>query len=68
MSVVGEQSTDRLLELLSRGKLRPTEVRVTKCWDPAAGQLWPPLLPLLKSVGIDVEELHRWVLVQREYN
>ena len=31
MSVVGEQSTDRLLELLSRGKLRPTEVRGTKC-------------------------------------
>ena len=43
-------------------------MRVTKCWDPTAGQLWPPLLPLLKSVGIDVEELHRWVLVQQEYN
>ena len=33
-------------------------MRVTKCWDPAAGQLWPPLLPLLKSVGIDVVHTH----------
>ena len=32
---------------------------VTKCFNLATDQLYPPLVPLLKSVGLDVDEIYR---------
>ena len=32
---------------------------VTKCFSLATDQLYPPLVPLLKAVGLDVDEIYR---------
>ena len=32
---------------------------VTKCFNLATDQLYPPLVQLLKAVGLDVDEIYR---------
>ena len=60
-SVVGASNTDKLLGLINKAKGKPILLSLTKCFDLETSELSSPLLPLIKSAGIDVEELQRSV-------
>ena len=60
-SVVGASNTDKLLGLISKAKGKPILLTVTKCFDLETRELSSALLPLIKSAGIDVEDLQRSV-------
>ena len=57
--VMGMNSTDKICRLLNKGKGKPITIKVTKSFDPASQEIFPPLVPLLKKINIDVEELQR---------
>ena len=59
VNVVGSKTVEKLLNLISKGKRLPMKIKVTKCFDHKSAELFPPLIPFLKSVKIDVEELQR---------
>ena len=58
-SVLGMNSTDKICRLLNKGKGKPISIKVTKSFEPASQEIFPPLVPLLKRINIDVEELQR---------
>ena len=53
------QSVDKLVSLVSKAKGKPITMKVTKCFDASKGHIYSAVLPLLKSLGIDTEELRR---------
>ena len=59
VSVVGASNTDKLLGLINKAKGKPILLGVTKSFDVERSELYPALLPFLKSAGIDVEDLQR---------
>ena len=64
--LVGVESTDAICRLLTAAKGKPLTLGVTKAWDPTTRELFPALVPLLKKVGLDVEELQkRYFLTKR---
>lgn len=62
VSLIGEKSTDKMLSLISKGKRKPISMTVTKCFNVASERLYPPIVPLLKSVGLDVDEIYRLLM------
>ena len=65
-SVVGAATTDKLLGLINKAKGKPILLGVTKCFDLETSELSSALLPLIKSAGIDVEDLQRSVIVSSQ--
>ena len=59
VSLIGEKSTDNIVSLISKGKRKPISMTVTKCFNVTTGRLYPPIVPILKSVGLDVDEIYR---------
>lgn len=59
VSLIGEKSTDKMLSLISKGKRKPISMTVTKCFNVTTERLYPPIVPLLKSVGLNVDEIYR---------
>ena len=59
VSVVGATTTEKMLGLINKGRRKPISMQVTKCFDNNKEELFPSIVPHLKSVGIDVEELQR---------
>ena len=59
VSLIGETSTDKMLSLISKGRRKPISMTVTKCFNAKLERLYPPIVPLLKSVGLDVDEIYR---------
>ena len=57
--VIGMQSTDKLCKLLNKGKGKPINLKVTKCFDHQKQEIFQPIVKLLKKASIDVEELQR---------
>ena len=58
-SLIGIESTNKICRLLSKDRGRPISLTVAKAFQPESGELFPPLVPLLKRAGLDVEELQR---------
>merc|ERR1712098_856746 len=59
VSVVGSSSTEKMVNLISDSKRKPVTLTVTKCFDTDSYQLFPPIVPLLKTAGLHVEDLQR---------
>ena len=59
VSLIGETNTDKMLSLISKGRRKPISMTVTKCFNAKLERLYPPIVPLLKSVGLDVDEIYR---------
>ena len=57
--VIGMNSTDKICKLLNKGKGKPIIIKVTKCFEHEKQEIFQPLVPLLKRINIDVEELQR---------
>jgi len=58
-SVLEMNSTDKICQLINKGKGKPIAIKVTKAFNPFKQEIFSPLVPLLKRINIDVEELQR---------
>ena len=58
-SVVGMNNTDKICRLLNKGKGKPVTIKVTKSFQPKTQELYPPLIRLMKSINLNIEELQR---------
>ena len=58
-SLIGVDSTSRICRLLAKDRGRPISLAVAKAFQPETGELFPPLVPLLKRAGLQVEELQK---------
>ena len=58
-SLVGVESTNKICRLLAKDRGRPISLTVAKAFQSETGELFPPLVPLLKRAGLHVEELQR---------
>ena len=67
VSVVGATNTDKLLGLINKARGKPILLTVTKCFDVELGELYSALLPFIRSAGIDVEDLQRFVTITNFY-
>lgn len=60
VSLIGEKNTEKMVSLISKGKRKPISMTVTKCFNVTTERLYPPIVPLLKSVSLDVDEIYRF--------
>ena len=58
-SLIGVESTNKICRLLAKDRGRPISLTVAKAFQPETGELFPPLVPLLKRAGLHVEELQK---------
>jgi len=58
-SLIGVDSTSKICRLLAKDRGRPISLSVAKAFQPETGELFPPLVPLLKRAGLQVEELQK---------
>ena len=58
-SLIGVDSTNKICRLLAKDRGQPISLTVTKAFQPETGELFPPLVPLLKRAGLQVEELQK---------
>ena len=58
-SLIGVDSTSKICRLLAKDRRQPISLTVAKAFQPETGELFPPLVPLLKRAGLQVEELQK---------
>ena len=58
-SLIGVDSTNKICQLLAKDRGQPISLTVAKAFQPETGELFPPLVPLLKRTGLQVEELQK---------
>jgi len=62
---ISRDGMDRIFDLLGKSKGKPITLTLTKAWNHKKLELFPPIVPVLKQLRINVEDLQRTYFLTR---